>query len=130
MNAAIDTSVIIAVLTNEKKKYRLLEITQGKNLLAPFLLQNEVLQTLLQMKKRQWIRDNQLLEALEIFQKIPIRYVDIPLPEIAELALEQRISSNDAAYLLTSKKFRALLLTLDHTLKIAAGKLKISVWEE
>ena len=130
MNITIDTTIVIAVITNEQKKYRLLELTQGKNLVAPSILSNEVLQTLLHMKKRQWIRESQLMEALEIFDKIAVRIVDIPLHEAARLAQERQITANDAMYLLVVQKYKAPLLTLDHNLKIAANKIGLPLLED
>ena len=35
MNIAVDTSVIIAVLTNEKSKEKLIQLTKGADLVAP-----------------------------------------------------------------------------------------------
>jgi len=129
MNMTIDASIIVAIIVNEKKKYRLLELTAGKNLIAPSNIHNEILQIFLLMNRRNWIRNDQLGDAINIYQKIPIRRVDIPLQELALLSQKLNISANDAGYLLTAKKYKAPLLTIDHNLAIPANKFGIRVIE-
>ena len=130
MDILVDVSVIIAVIINEKQKFRILELTQGKNLLAPSVIQNEILKTITNMHKRQWLRQNQVHDAFEIFKSIPLRILDFPLTEVATLSMQLNITPNDAAYIYTANKYKCPLYTFDETLKVAANKTGVKLLED
>lgn len=122
MNIIVDASVILAVITNEKDKDKILGKTRHANLLAPAIIDMEILKTIMSMYKRQWLRLNQVKEAFLVFQEIPIRRLNLPPSDIALLAINLNISANDAAYLLAAAKHKCPIITLDERLKIAAHK--------
>ena len=64
MNIVVDTSVIIAVITNEPYKASLVELARGADLLAPPSLHWEVGNAFSAMLKQQRIRVDQALVSL------------------------------------------------------------------
>ena len=129
MTIVVDVTAIIAVITNESRKFKIIERTRGNGLMAPGIIELEILKTTLNMMRRQWLRRSQVSDVLDAFQNIPIRTINLDTAEVAELAMRLNISANDAAYIHTALKYKSPLLTLDDTLKIAANKVGIKVLE-
>jgi len=70
------------------------------------------------------------MRAIEIYQKIPVRLVDVDLSEALELAAELNIYAYDAYLLRCAAKYRAPLLTLDRQLVQLAKRKGIGVLED
>ena len=74
MNLVIDTSVIIAVITNEKHKKELIKLTQGANLIAPSSLHWEIGNAFSAMFKRNKISLELAMKAIDAYKQIPIQF--------------------------------------------------------
>jgi predicted nucleic acid-binding protein len=129
MNLVVDTSVIIAVLTSEPERARLIELTSGMNLIAPASVHWEVGNALAAMFKRGRIERRQVRQVLRAYERIPIRYLDVPLAEALELALEHGLYAYDAYVLGCALSQRCRLISLDKGLVRAAGAAGVGVLE-
>ncbi len=129
MDIVIDTSAIIAVIANEPERNVLVESTQGADLIAPLSVHWEVGNAFSAMLKRQRVSLNQALAALDLYEHIPIRFVDVELSESLELANSWGLYAYDAYLLRCALKYHAPLLTLDHALIDCAKQLQIQVLE-
>ena len=79
-----DTSTIIAVIANEPKKPLLIAKTQGYDLVAPRSLVWEIGNAFSAMIKRGRITLEQATTAIEIYEQIPIKLVDVDLKQALE----------------------------------------------
>jgi len=93
MLIVVDTSVIIAVITNEKHKNELIEQTIGTNLISPPSLHWEICHAFSAMFKRNKITLNQAKSAINYYLKIPIRFIDIDLKNVLNISKENNIFS-------------------------------------
>lgn len=125
----IDTSVIIAVASNEKHKDRLVSITLGQELIAPQSVRWEIGNAFSSLLKRKMISLNSALSAMEICLSIPIRYADLEPDECLKIASEFNICAYDAYILRCAIKYKSSLLTLDKSLLRIAKQKGIEVLE-
>jgi predicted nucleic acid-binding protein len=125
MKIVIDTSIVIAVITNEKHKPLLINKTKGAHLLAPSSLAFEVGNALSAMFKRNRISLDQAFAALDAFEKIPIQLCDVNLDKSVELAHTLGIYAYDAYFIECAQTYKSALLSLDRGLVVAATKLGI-----
>lgn len=129
MNIVIDTSVVISVITNEMHKGSLIKITQGSNLIAPSSLHWEVGSAFTAMFKRKKLTLNKAIKALNFYQQIPLRFIDISLKEAIEIGHELGIYAYDAYFIVCAKKLNIPLLSLDSSLLRTAEKMEIKTME-
>ena len=129
MEIVVDASALIAVIVNEAQKPLLIEMTRAAGLIAPASIHWEIGNAFSAMLKRRHITLEQALQAIEIYQDIPVRYVEVELTEAVELAAELNIYAYAAYLLRCAEKYRAPLLTLDEQLVRAARQKGISVLE-
>lgn len=127
MKIVIDTSVIIAVITNEPHRESLLKATLGAELIAPPSVHWEIGNAFSAMLKRNKITVKEARKALSVYTVIPIRFVDVELSEAIELSDRLKIYAYDAYLLACSLKTHSPLLTLDDGLKAAAKSLNILI---
>lgn len=126
----VDTSVVIASITNEPMRGFVLDATEGVEvLLAPLSVHWEIGNAFSAMLKRDRITLEQALEALELYQSIPIQFVDVALEDAVRLAWELQIYAYDAYLIQCALDYHAPLLALDGGLRAAASKMKIEVLE-
>ncbi|VAX37921.1 hypothetical protein MNBD_UNCLBAC01-408 [hydrothermal vent metagenome] len=123
MNLIVDTSTIIAVITNEKEKKEIIHATKGYSLLAPSSVHWEIANAFSAMLKRERITYNQAKKSLNFYQKIPIRFCDITLEDSLKLANELNIYAYDAYILCCATKLHAPIISLDKKL-IQLAKFK------
>ncbi len=127
MNIVVDTSVVIAVIANEPEKKVLIESTAGADLIAPSSLHWEIGNAFSAMLKRKRITIKEAWQAIEAYQKIPIRLVDVDLSTALELANRFDIYAYDAYLIACALSRKISLLTLDrgfsHTAKLAGVKV-------
>ncbi len=122
MNIVIDASAIIAVITNESSKAKLVKSTIAADLVAPESIHWEIGNAFSAMFKRKAITVEVAQAALKIYRGITIRYVGIELETALVLAAELNIYVYDAYLLVCCMKYNAPLLTLDKLLADYAGK--------
>jgi len=130
MKLVVDTSVIIAVITNEKHKAQLIQITEDLELIAPASLHYEIGNALSAMFKRNRITLKQARIAVKAYRQIPVRLSEIGLNASLELARKLDIYAYDAYVIECALKHNCSLLTLDNGLAEAARKSNIGVREE
>ena len=127
MKIVIDTSVIIAVITNEPHRGFLLQATLGAELLAPLSVHWEIGNAFSAMLKRNRITVKEVRQALSAYAVIPVRFIDVELSEALDLSDRLKIYAYDAYLLACSMKTHSPLLTLDAGLKVAAKSLNIKL---
>jgi predicted nucleic acid-binding protein len=129
MNVVVDTSVLIAVLVGEPEKQKLINMTRGKDLIAPASVHWEIGNALAAMLKRNRIMRNQIQTALEAYHRIPIRFIDIDLETSLQIAAEFDLYAYDAYIINCARKNRCSLISLDRSLCEAALNAQIDVLE-
>ena len=129
MEIVIDTSAIIAVITNEQKKAELIDITNAVNLIAPASIHFEIGNAFSAMLKRQRIDLKQAAEALAIYRSIPIRLVDVELEESLRIASQLNVYAYDAYLIRCAEKYHCALLTSDRSLRVQAMAYGVSIVE-
>lgn len=91
-----DTSTIIAVIANEPEKSLLIAKTQGYDLIAPRSLYWEIGNAFSAMIKRGRATLEQAATAIEIYEQIPIRLVDVDLKQALEIVDKHKVYAYDA----------------------------------
>jgi predicted nucleic acid-binding protein len=125
----IDTSAIVAVITDAPEKAALIEITQDAELVAPASVHWEIGNAFSAMMRRGRMSSELVARAIEIYQLIPIRFIDVDILASLMVASEHRLYAYDAYLLECARARRAPLLTLDFTLARVAQKMAIDVVE-
>ncbi len=129
MNIVVDTSAVIAVITNEQHKKKLITATKGADLIAPSSLHWEVGNAFSAMFKRQRITLDQAIAALEAYHQIPIRFSDVELSIALELASSLGVYAYDAYVIGCALKHNSSLISLDDGLLEAAENAGVKVKE-
>ena len=129
MDMVVDTSAIIAVIANEPEKEALVELTTGADLIAPRSILWEIGNAFSAMLRRERIKVEQAIQAVKLYQQIPIRFVDVELEETLKIADALGIYAYDAYLIRCALKYRAPLISLDRNLVHAAKEMKVKVIE-
>jgi len=129
MRVVSDTSVIVAVIASEPDRERLIELTQGADLIAPPSLYWELGNALAAQIRRQRLTLDQAEHLLRLYQRIPIQFVEVSLAAALEIAQERGIYAYDAYMIACAEKYRCPLLTLNKGLVRAALETGIEVLE-
>ena len=129
MKIVVDTSVIIAVITNESHKHQLISITRGSDLIAPMCLHWEIGNAFSAMFKRKRASLDQAVNALSNYRNIPINFIDIELKKALELSYSHNIYAYDAYFLVCAIQYKSPILSLDNGLVNIAHKIGIKVIE-
>lgn len=125
----IDTSAIIAVITNAPEKPDLIQATQDASLVAPSSVHWEIGNAFSAMMRRGRMTPVLVDEAVAVYQSIPIRFIDVDLSASLTIAADHRLYAYDAYLLECARTRRAPLLTLDRGLARVAAKMPIDVVE-
>jgi len=129
MNITTDTSVLIAVILNEPEKKSIISATTGHNLVGPGSIRWEVTNAFSAMFKRGRISLQNAQKALNVFNVIPIRYLDIDLQHSLKLAYDNNIYAYDAYFLDCALRNKTPLLSLDIQMINRARKIGIDILE-
>ena len=129
MELVVDASILIAVIADEPEKPGIVSATMGTELIAPISVHFEIGNAFSAMLKRRRITLAQGLSALEIYEGIPIRLVDIELEMAVQIAAKLGIYAYDAYLLRCAERCRAPLLTLDRALREHARSYGVQVLE-
>lgn len=129
MDVVTDTSVIIAVITNSPEKDQLAEITRDSALVAPASVHWEIGNAFSSLLKRRLIGVTGIAEALQAYEAIPIRFLDVDLERAIQIAAELSIYAYDAYLIVCAQQVRAPLLTLDRGLARSARRVGVTVLE-
>ena len=122
MKIVIDTSVVVAVLINEKHKERLIELTKGADLVAPSSLHWEVGNAFSALLKKKRITLEQAYRALAAYAGIAIRFYEVSLKEALSLCMKVNLYAYDAYFIACALRLKSPLLSLDKDLLAAAAK--------
>ena len=126
----IDTSVVIAVITNEPHKRTIVELTKGADLFAPTSLHWEIGNAFSAMLKKKSINMAEIKRAIDNYSNIPIHFVEsIDLKAVIEWCNELNIYAYDAYFIECAKRLNMPLITLDKKLQSAAKKVNIKIVE-
>lgn len=123
----IDTSTIIAVIAGESQRERIIQLTENKQLIAPYSLHWEIGNAFSSFFKRKRITLEQVIEAIYLYQQIPIEFVEPNLIDTLKIAMKFNIYAYDAYLLAAALTTKLPLLTLDKQLKELAKQLNIKV---
>lgn len=129
MQLVIDTSAIIAVITNEAQKEALIQATAGAELVAPASVPWEIGNAFSAMLKRKRIDLAQATLAIAAFRQIPIRFLNIDLDSALAVAAQFDLYAYDAYMITCAREQGCPLLTLDRGLIHAAKQANVTVAE-
>ena len=129
MDIIIDTSAILAVVANEPEKAALIRITRGATLVAPSSVHWEIGNAISAMFKRKFIELPEALGLVDAYSSIPIRLVDVPLRQAAELSKRLNIYAYDAYVIGCAINQRAPIVSLDGVMNERAKSLNLSTIE-
>ena len=129
MQIVIDASAIIAVVTMEPQREKLIELTRGARLLAPPSVHWEIGNAFSAMLRRNCITLPQALEAIKAYHRIPIRMVDVELDPSLTIAAQMNLYAYDAYLICCALRYNAPLLSLDQGLIRAAQQMDAKVME-
>jgi predicted nucleic acid-binding protein len=129
MDITIDTSALIAVIANEPEKTKLIEITKKVTLIAPQSVHWEIGNAFSSWFKRKKATLEQTLIAIQAYQQIPLRLVDIDLVQALKLSHSHNIYAYDAYLIATALKYNTPLLSLDNRLITTAKEVKVKIIE-
>lgn len=127
MDIVVDASIVIAVIVNEPSKPAIIQATQKADLIAPLSIHWEIGNAFSAMFKRNRITLDEAFKAIEIYEQIPIRFVEIELEEALSIAKRLNIYAYDAYLLRCTQKYNSALLSLDEALLRAAEQIKVKV---
>ncbi len=116
MKLLVDASAILAVITNEASKSRIIHATGGAEILAPESIHWEIGYAFSAMFTRKVITLDQATAALKIYQELPIRFVTVSLDRALKMAHTYNIYAYDAYLIVGSLEYQSELLTLDRRL--------------
>jgi len=129
MNITIDTSALIAVIANEPKKSRIVQLTIDASLLAPLSVHWEIGNAFSAMLKRNRVTPIQAQSCIALYQQIPLKFVDVNLSKTIDLAEQLQIYAYDAYLIQCALQTSTPLLTLDAGLIQAAKVVGITILE-
>ena len=125
----LDTSVIVAVLVAAPEREALIARTSGLGLVAPRSVHWEIGNAFSAMLKRKRISERDALAAIETYEAIPIRFVDVDLAAAVETAAEEGLYAYDAYLIVAAQEQGVPLLTLDRGLRDAARRAGVTIME-
>jgi predicted nucleic acid-binding protein len=129
MELVIDTSALIAVIVAEPERDTIIEITKGNTLIGPGSIPWEIGNAFSAMFKQNRVSMKEADKGIEIFNTIPIRYIEPDFSKILYLSKENNMYAYDAYFLDCAIRHKAPLLTLDKKLRVIAENLNIETLE-
>ena len=123
----IDTSAIIAVIVAEPERDAIIAATWGQVLIGPGSIPWEIGNAFSAMIKQRRVNVADAQQALEIFDSIPLRYVDVDMANVLSIVARVNAYAYDAYFLDCALQHTAPLLTLDRSLRQAAGTLGVDL---
>jgi len=106
-----------------------IELTKGTNLFAPAFLHWEIGNAFSAMFRREKLDIKQARIALKYYREIPIRFTDLDLENVLNIANKYKIYAYDAYFIETAKELNGPLFSLDKNLLQIAKKEGLKVIE-
>lgn len=129
MKIIADTNTFIAVALNEPEKVRIIQLTEGQDLIAPDVLPFEIGNALTAMMKKKALKKREVISAWEVVQQIPVDLRHTDIKSALKIATKFNIYAYDAYFLECADNLRSPLLTLDLGMKRVARELGITILE-
>lgn len=129
MKIIADTNTFIAVALNEPEKKRIIQLTEGHDLIAPDVLPFEIGNALTAMMKKNSLKKEDVASAWEVVQQIPVDLRHADIKSALRMAIKFNIYAYDAYFLTCAENLRSPLLTLDIGMKRVAREIGITVLE-
>ncbi len=129
MDIVIDTAALIAVITDEPERNRIIQVTRGNTLIGPGSIPWEICNAFSEMFKQKRVTLSEAERGLSIFKTIPMRYIESDFVMVLKLAKQFNMYAYDAYFLDCAIRYKAPLLTLDQRLKAFAQNLNIDTLE-
>jgi predicted nucleic acid-binding protein len=129
MKIVTDSSVFLAAVLNEPEKAGIIEVTAGHDLIAPEVLPFELGNALSSLYRRKRLDASDVLRVWDYLMDIPVELKAIEVRSALEIAIGSRLYAYDAYFLECARHWRCPLLTLDHSLAVAAKTEGIQVLE-
>ena len=129
MDITIDTSALIAVISNEKNKKKIIDITVGATLNSPISVHWEIGNAFSAMFKRNSIELLEAEQALKVYKSIPIKFLDVPLERTLYITKKFKMYAYDAYLIQCAEQTSSPLLSLDKGLISVAKKMGIKTLE-
>jgi predicted nucleic acid-binding protein len=129
MKIIADTNTFLAVALNEPEKAKIIQITEGHDLIAPDVLPFEIGNALTAMTKKDILQQDDVLSVWEIVQQIPVDLRPTDIKSALKIATQYNIYAYDAYFLQCAENLRSPLLTLDLGMKRVARKIGITILE-
>lgn len=127
MNIVVDTAVIIAVIADEPEKEAIIQLTQGADLIAPSSVHWEIGNAFSAMLKRNRVTLAQARKAIEIYNRIPIRFVEVELERALEIADHLNIYAYNAYLIRCALRYKLPLISLDRNLLNSAKQMEVDI---
>jgi len=133
----VDTSVIIAIITDEPPKNTLIRLTEGVSLVAPPSLNWEIGNALIKMLRRSTKTWTEVLTALQNYSQIPIFLLPIELNDALQIGntLNKQLNyypspyAYDLYFIRCALQYQLPLITLDNHLAFVAKQMGVTVIE-
>ncbi len=129
MQITIDTSALIAVITNEASKEKIIEITKDCNVCAPMSVHWEMGNAFSAMVKRHQVPVDLAKQCLNAYRRIPIKFIDVTLEPMLDLSEQLNIYAYDAYVIRCAQQTGSSIVTLDRRLKLVARSIGIHIHE-
>ncbi|MBN1907637.1 MAG: type II toxin-antitoxin system VapC family toxin [Deltaproteobacteria bacterium] len=129
MKIIADTNTFIAVALNEPEKAKIIQITEGHELIAPDVLPFEVGNALTAMMKKNRLKREEVESAWGIIQQIPVDLRQTDIKYALSIAIRYNLYAYDAYFLACAEKLHSPLLTLDRGMQKIAKEIGITILE-
>jgi len=129
MKIITDTNIFIAVALNEPEKNRIIQLTEGHDIIAPDVLPFEIGNALTAMMKKNTLKKDEVTSAWEALQNIPVDLRRTDIKSALQISINYNIYAYDAYFLECAVNLRSPLLTLDLGMQRVAREIGIAFLE-
>ena len=129
MDVVIDTSAVIAVITNEPEEATVSRHIDGATLFAPVSLHWEIGNAFSSMFRRGSISLNQATDAISRYEQMPLRLMNVDLRQSLELSHRLNLYAYDAYVIACAGNLSVPLLTLDRRMAAVAPSVGVQMVE-
>ncbi|MFO7599171.1 MAG: type II toxin-antitoxin system VapC family toxin [Candidatus Desulfacyla sp.] len=129
MKIIADTNTFIAVALNEPEKGKIIQLTEGHELIAPDVLPFEIGNALTAMMKKNTLKKDEVESAWEVVQQIPVDLRHTDIKSALSIAIKFNLYAYDAYFLECAQNLHGPLLTLDLGMQRVAREMGIAILE-
>lgn len=129
MKIVADTNTFLAVALDEPEKARLVELTEGYELMAPESLPFEMGNALTALMRRGSLNPHETLSAWDAMQAMPVELRKIDVRASLAIAGRFGVCAYDAYFIECALNAHAPLITLDRRMRNVAADIGIEVLE-